>query len=62
MNKAAVSIAVFAVACASGIGAQETGMPALEALNSALRDQPAWQAEYTQTYVAAGMRTGDEVS
>ena len=37
-------------------------MPALEALNSALRDQPAWQAEYTQKYVAAGMRTGDEVS
>jgi hypothetical protein len=37
-------------------------MPALEALNSALRVEPAWQAEYSQEYVAAGMGAGDEVS
>jgi len=37
-------------------------MTALEALNAALRDKPAWQAEYSQEYVAAGMGAGDEVS
>ena len=37
-------------------------MSALEALNSALRDEPAWRAEYTQEYVAAGMGAGDVVS
>ena len=37
-------------------------MPSLEALNSALRGEPAWQAEYTQEYVAAGMGAGEEVS
>ena len=37
-------------------------MPALEALNAALRDEPAWQSEYTQEYVAPGMGAGDEVS
>jgi hypothetical protein len=62
MKKTALSIAVIAVAVASGIGAQETGMPALEALNSALSDEPAWQAEYSQEYVAAGMGAGDEIS
>jgi hypothetical protein len=44
------------------VGAQETGIPALEALNSALREEPAWQADYSQEYVAAGMGAGDEVS
>ena len=62
MKNKALSIAVIAVACASGIGAQEAGMNALEALNSALREEPAWQAEYTQEYVAAGMKAGDEAS
>ena len=62
MKNAALSIAVIAVAITSGIGAQDAGMPALEALNSALRDEPAWQAEYSQEYVAAGMGAGDEVS
>ena len=37
-------------------------MSSLEALNSALRDEPAWQAEYTQEYVAAGMGAGEEIS
>ena len=60
MNKAVLSIAVLAVAF--GAGAQEAGMPALEALNSALRQKPAWQADYNQEYVAAGMGAGDEVS
>ena len=62
MKTAALSTAIIAVACAFGVGAQEAGMPALEALNSALRDEPSWQAEYTQEYVAAGMAAGDEVS
>ncbi len=62
MKKAALSVAVIAVGIASGIGAQEAGMPALEALNSALREKPAWQAKYNQEYVAAGMAAGDEVS
>jgi len=62
MNKAAILVALIAVGIASGIGAQEAGMPALEALNTALREKPAWQAEYSQEYVAAGMGAGDEVS
>ena len=37
-------------------------MAALEALNSALRAEAAWQADYGQEYVAAGMVSGDEVS
>jgi len=36
-------------------------MPALEALNSSLRDASAWQAEYSQEYVAAGMSAGEEL-
>lgn len=62
MKKAAISVAVTAVAVASVLGAQETGVTALEALNSALRGEPAWQADYSQEYVAAGMGAGDEVS
>jgi hypothetical protein len=62
MKKAAISIAVMAVAIASGSGAGETGVAALEALNSALRGKPAWQADYSQEYIAAGMGAGDEVS
>ncbi len=55
-------MAVIAVVFPSGIAAQQPGMLALEALNSALREKPAWQAEYSQEYVAAGMGAGDEVS
>ena len=55
-------IAVVAVAVATGFGAQNAGMPALEALNSALRGEPAWAAEYSQEYIAAGMKAGDQVS
>jgi hypothetical protein len=62
MKKAPFSIAVIAVAIASGVGAQETGIPSLEALSSALRGEPAWQADYSQEYVAAGMGAGEEVS
>ena len=62
MKTKALSIAVIAIAVASAIGAQEAGMPGLEALNSALRAAPAWQAEYAQEYVAAGMGAGDEIS
>jgi hypothetical protein len=45
MKRIRALIAVIAVAFASGVGAQEAGMPALEALNSALREKPAWQAK-----------------
>jgi hypothetical protein len=62
MKKAVFSTVVIAFAVASSIGAQESGMSALEALNAALRAEPAWQAEYSQEYVAAGMGAGDEVS
>jgi len=62
MKRIRVLIAVIAVAFAFGAGTQEAGMPALEALNSALREKPAWQAKYSQEYVAAGMAAGDEVS
>jgi hypothetical protein len=55
---AAVAITVFFVADA---GAQQSGMAALEALNSALRAESSWQADYNQEYVAAGMVSGDEV-
>lgn len=37
-------------------------MAALEALNTALRAEAAWQADYRQEYVAAGMVAGDEVA
>jgi hypothetical protein len=60
MRKAALSVVVIAVAL--GAGAQEAGMPALEALNSALRHEAAWQADYSQEYVAAGMSAGEELS
>jgi hypothetical protein len=62
MNQVTFSIVCVVAALASGVAAEETGIPALEALNSALRDKPAWQAEYSQEYVAAGMGAGDEVS
>lgn len=35
-------------------------MPALEALGRALRGGTAWQADYAQEYIAAGMGAGDE--
>jgi hypothetical protein len=41
---------------------QPAGMAALESLNSALRAESAWRAEYSQEYVAAGMEAGEEVS
>lgn len=37
-------------------------MIALEALNSALRAESAWRADYDQEYVAAGMGAGEKVS
>jgi len=51
-----------AIAIATSIAAQESGMAALEALNSALRTEVAWEADYRQEYVAAGMQAGDEVT
>jgi hypothetical protein len=64
MNKALHMLAAIVVAAAviPDLGAQGSGMAAMEALKSALRTEAAWQAEYTQEYVAAGMRSGDELS
>ena len=62
MNRVVFTIAAFAVAGASAVAAQEAGMVALEALNSALRAEPAWRADYDQEYVAAGMGAGEKVS
>jgi hypothetical protein len=55
-------IAAIAVTGTVPAAAQETGMIALEALNSALRAESAWRADYDQEYVAAGMGAGDRVS
>jgi hypothetical protein len=62
MKKVVLSVAVVAVVLTSGLGAQETGVAVLETLNSRLRGAPAWQADYSQEYIAAGMGAGDEVS
>jgi hypothetical protein len=39
--------------------AQLSAMAALEALGSALRSAPAWQADYRQEYIPAGMSSGE---
>ena len=62
MKKPILLMAALTVAGAYGAVAQEAGMAALEALNSALRSTSAWTADYDQEYVAAGMGAGDMVS
>jgi outer membrane lipoprotein-sorting protein len=59
--KSSFCVAAFAVwaVLTPGVVAQESGMVALEALGSALRGSPAWQADYRQEYVAAGMTAGE---
>jgi hypothetical protein len=52
----------FAAAVVPAAQAQRAGIAALEALNTALRAESAWQADYRQEYVAAGMEAGEEVS
>lgn len=54
-RRAASVVAVALAAAAADAG----GLDTLEALGSRLRSQPAWQAEYTQEYVPAGMTIGD---
>ena len=44
------------------VAAQDRGMAALEELGRALRGAEAWQADYLQEYVAAGMVSGEEVA
>ena len=61
MNRGIV-VAVIVVAVAGGAAAQDRGMATLEPLNAAWRADSAWQADYRQEYVAAGMGAGDEVS
>jgi hypothetical protein len=64
MNRSVHLVAAFGftVAVVPAAHAQQAGMAALEALNSALRSESAWRAEYRQEYVAAGMTGGEEVS
>ena len=52
-----------AVGCLFGgsAAAQDTGMAALESLGGALRGAEAWQAQYSQEYIAAGMSAGERV-
>lgn len=50
----AVGVALTPVA-----SARESGMEALEVLGTALRQRPAWKADYSQEYVAAGMEAGE---
>lgn len=59
--RSSLCVAAFAVSAVltPGALAQESGMVALEALGSALRGSPAWQADYRQEYVAAGMTAGE---
>ena len=54
----------LAVGCLLGgsAAAQDPGMAALESLGRALRGAGAWQAQYRQEYIAAGMSAGDEVA
>jgi hypothetical protein len=63
MRSSIVSLAV-AVGCFFGgsAAAQDPGMAALEALGGALRGAEAWQAQYRQEYIAAGMSAGERVA
>ena len=64
MRQAVISIAAIVVSIAAAPGATEegSGLAALQALSSALQGGSAWQADYNQEYIAAGMGAGDEVS
>jgi len=64
MRSSIVGLA-FAMGCLFGgsAAAQDSGMEALEALGGALRQTGgAWQAQYRQEYVAAGMSAGEDVA
>jgi hypothetical protein len=52
---AAAVVVVLVATAAAGSG----GMDALEQLGGALRSAPAWQCEYTQEYISAGMSSGE---
>lgn len=62
MNGMRVSGAVvWALGLCLGASAQEPAMSHLSALGEALQGAGAWQAAYTQEYVAAGMSAGEIV-
>ena len=46
-------------ALASTVAAGGGGMEALEELGGVLRGAPAWQGEYRQEYISAGMSSGE---
>lgn len=54
-------VAAVLVVCGPA-GAREQGMRALTALGGALRGAEAWQADYSQEYIAAGMSGGEVVA
>ena len=58
MRKIGLAAAVAAVLVATVAGGSG-GMVALEQLGGALRSAPAWQSEYTQEYISAGMSSGE---
>jgi hypothetical protein len=63
MNTARIcSAALCALGLCFDVGGQEQGIQRLSALGDALRSAEAWQAIYTQEYVATGMTAGEVVT
>ena len=61
MNRSAGLVATWVLAALAVFPAQAqtSAMVALEALGTALRSAPAWQADYQQEYIPAGMSSGE---
>ena len=59
---AGLVVAVGFVFAGPPAAAQDPGMAALESLGGALRGAEAWQAQYRQEYIAAGMSAGEQVA
>jgi hypothetical protein len=61
MNRYAVFVAVGVLVALAVFPAkaQLSAMVALEALGTALKSAPAWQADYRQEYIPAGMTSGE---
>jgi hypothetical protein len=61
MNRSAVFVAAGLLAAFTFLSAQAqlSPMTALEALGTALKSAPAWQADYRQEYIPAGMTSGE---
>ncbi len=53
---------ILVVSTVFGVAAQESAMESLTLLGTALQSSRAWQADYSQEYIAAGMDFGEEES